>query len=249
MKTNTVNLMKQSKFTLAAALLAVAVTGCYNPNGTPNNTATGALTGGAFGAATGAILGGRHNAGEGALIGAAAGSVLGALVGNSVDQQQAAERLRRQNAEAYARAQQGAPISVADIKALSKAGINDDTIIAQINSSRTVYHLSTPDIIDLQGAGVSQRIITYMIDTARAFPPSATAVEVTAPPPPPYAPVDVTVPMPGPGYVWINGEWVWNNGWYWSAGYWAFPPVVGTIWIGGHWDHGRYYGGHWGPRR
>ena len=122
MKTNIVNLMKPSRLTLAAVLAAVFVTGCYNPNGTPNNTGTGALTGGAFGAATGPVLGGRHNAGAGALIGAAAGSVLGALIGNSVDQQQAADRLRMQNQEAYARAQQGTPLAVADVKALSQGG-------------------------------------------------------------------------------------------------------------------------------
>jgi uncharacterized protein YcfJ len=241
--------MKPGRLTLAAVLAAAALTGCYNPNGTPNNTGTGALAGAGFGAATGAILGGRHNAGEGALIGAAAGSILGALIGNSVDQQQAAERLRMQNQEAYARAQQGAPLTLADVKALSKAGINDDTIIAQINASHTVYHLASPDIIDLQSAGVSQKIITYMIGTANMLPSATATVEVTAPPPPQYAPVEVMTPMPGPGYSWVNGEWVWNNGWYWSAGYWGVPPVVGTIWIGGYWDHGRYYRGHWGPRR
>jgi uncharacterized protein YcfJ len=251
MKTNTLNLVKHGRFTLAAALLAVAVTGCYNPDGTQNNTASGALAGGAFGAATGAIIGGRHNAGEGALIGAAAGSVLGAIIGNSADQQQAAARLREQNRETYLRAQQGTPLSVADVKALSKAGLADDTIIAQINNSHTVYHLSNPDLIDLQSAGVSQRIITYMINTASAINPAATAVAVASAPPPP--PVEVMTPMPGPGYVWTNGEWVWNGGWYWSAGYWALPPYPGAIWIGGYWGPGPHgyirYGGHWGTRR
>jgi uncharacterized protein YcfJ len=249
MKTNTLNLMKRSTTLCAAALAAVAVTGCYNPNGTPNNTASGALAGGAFGAASGAIIGSAsHSAGEGALIGAAAGTILGGLIGNSADQQQ--ERLRQQYPATYNRAVQGTPLSVADVKALAKAGLNDDTIIAQINNSHTVYHLNATDIIDLHESGVSQRIITYMVDTATAISQAATSVTVAGPPPP--APAEVLTPAPGPGYLWTNGEWVWNGGWYWSAGYWAYPPYSGAIWIGGYWGPGPHgyirYGGHWGRR-
>ncbi|MGA3179238.1 MAG: YMGG-like glycine zipper-containing protein [Verrucomicrobiota bacterium] len=250
MKTNTVNLMKRSTLTLAAALAAVAVTGCYNPNGTPDNTATGALAGGAFGAATGAIIGSAsHSAGEGAWIGAAAGTVLGALIGHSADQAQEA-RLREQAPATYARAVQGTPLSLADVKALSKAGLSDTTIIAQIANSHTVYHVSATDIIDLHENGVSQAVIDYIVNTPTTITPGATAVVVAGPPPP--APVEVITPMPGPGYVWTNGEWVWNGGWYWSAGYWAFPPYPGAIWIGGYWGPGPHgyirYGGHWGRR-
>ena len=50
----------------------VLTTGCVNPNGTQNNTGTGALIGGAIGALAGAAGGGRH-AGQRALFGAAVG--------------------------------------------------------------------------------------------------------------------------------------------------------------------------------
>jgi outer membrane lipoprotein SlyB len=74
----------------------VLTTGCENPNGTQNNTGTGALAGGAFGAFAGALAGGRHHALEGALIGAAAGAITGALIGNMIDREQQ-QRLQQQS--------------------------------------------------------------------------------------------------------------------------------------------------------
>ena len=58
--------MKLNLFALLLGTSAVVLTGCETPNGTPDRTATGALTGGALGMASGALIGGRH-AGEGAL--------------------------------------------------------------------------------------------------------------------------------------------------------------------------------------
>jgi hypothetical protein len=232
---------------MATAIAVVALTSCYNPNGTPDNTATGALTGGAFGAATGAIIGSAsRNAGAGALIGGAAGAILGGLFGHAADEEQEA-RLRQQYPDTYTRAQQGAPLSLADIKALYRAGIKDDIIVAQISNSHTVYHLSANDIIDLHDAGVSQGVIDFMINTASSISGATTSVVMDAPPPVPL--MEPVVPSPGPGYVWANGEWVWNNGWYWSTGYWLWPPFPGTVWVGGYWGPGPHgyvrFGGHW----
>jgi len=74
------------------AIVSVALvftTGCVNPNGTQNNTGSGALIGGALGAITGAVIGHNNgNTGAGALIGAAAGVIAGGLIGNMIDQQQ-----------------------------------------------------------------------------------------------------------------------------------------------------------------
>jgi uncharacterized protein YcfJ len=250
MKTRTLTIMKRGTATCAVALAALAVTGCYNPNGTPDNTATGVVAGGAFGAATGAIIGAAaHNPGAGAAIGAGAGAVLGGLIGHSADQQQQLQeqRLQQQSSVTYSRAVAGAPLSLSDVKAMTKAQVSDDTIIAQIVNSRTVYHLNATDIIDLHASGVSQRVIDFMVNTQSMITPTATAVAVAQPPPPP--PVEEIPVAPGPGYVWTGGEWVWNGGWYWSGGYWAIPPYPGYVWVAGYWGPGPHgyvrFGGHW----
>src|ERR1035441_9783525 len=156
--------MKYHSVSLTAVAIGLLLVGCETPSGRPDNTATGALVGGATGAGIGAIAGGRH-AGEGALIGGAIGALTGAIVGNSVDQQQR-ERVREYSPQTLVRVDQGQPLGTADIKALAKAGVSDDVIISQIRNSRTIYHLSTAEILDLKDAGVSERVIDIMINTA-----------------------------------------------------------------------------------
>src|ERR1700690_4256103 len=140
--------IKLRVWTLAAAVSTVVLTGCQYPNGQPNNTASGALIGGAVGAVAGAAIGGPRNGGAGALIGAAAGALTGGAIRNSTDQGQA-EELRAQAPQTYVRVQQGQPLGVADVKAMAAANVSDEVIINQIRNSRTVYHLSAADIIDL----------------------------------------------------------------------------------------------------
>jgi uncharacterized protein YcfJ len=159
-----------------AAALAILAFGCYTPEGNPDRTASGALAGGAIGAGTGAIIGSAsHNAGAGALIGGAIGALTGGIIGNAMDQQQR-ETLARQYPQTMQRVDQGQPLGLADIKALAKSGVGDDIIISQIRNSRTVYRLSTAEIIDLKDSGVSERVIDFMINTPGMYPP---------PPPPP----------------------------------------------------------------
>jgi outer membrane lipoprotein SlyB len=235
---------------LALAASAVGLTGCQNPDGTQNNTASGALVGGAMGAITGAAIGGSQHGGEGALIGAAAGVIAGGLVGNSMDQEQQA-RLRAQAPQTYVRVDQGQPLAVADVKALARSGISDDVIISQIRNSRTVYHLSAADIIDLRDAGVSNRVIDFMINTPGIYgatpAPQANTVVVAQPPPP--VPVETVVVAPGPDYIWIDGEWVWNGQWIWVGGHWGYPPYPHAVWVRGYWGRGPHgwsrSPGHW----
>ncbi len=234
---------------LALAVSAVGLMGCQNPNGTQNNTGSGALIGGAMGAITGAAIGGSRYGGQDALLGAAAGALAGGLIGNSMDQEQQA-RLRAQSPQTYVRVDQGQPLSVADVKALAKAGINEDVIINQIKSSRTVYHLSAADIIDLRDAGVTDKVVNYMINTpstAGSAVPASNVVIQQAPPPPP---VDtVVVAAPGPDYVWIGGDYEWSGvSWVWIGGHWGYPPHPHAVWISGRawrdhygWHHERGY--------
>jgi len=241
--------IKLKVLTLTTAVSAVLLTGCQYPNGQPNNTASGALIGGAMGAIAGAAIGGPRNGGAGALIGAAAGALTGGVIGNSMDQEQAAE-LRAQAPETYVRVQQGQPLSISDVKALAAAKVSDDLIISQIRNSGTVYHLSTADIIDLHNAGVSENVINFMINSPSLVgDDSAVQTTTVVPQMPPPPPAETVVVAPGPGYEGVGGEWVWNGGWVWRAGYWAYPPYPHAVWVGGYWGRGPsgWYRrpGHW----
>jgi len=229
----------------AAALL----TGCQNPDGTVNNTGTGMLIGGATGALAGAAIGGRNHGGPDALIGAAAGALAGGLIGNAADREQDA-RLRAEAPQPAVVVNPPPPLSVAEVKSLAKAGIGEDVIINQISNSHTVFHLSAADIIDLRDAGVTDKVVNYMIDTPATVGANTAAtstVVVQTPPPPP--PVETVVVAPAPDYVWIGGEWIWAGGWVWRAGYWGLPPHGHAVWIAGrswHDDRGWHAErGHW----
>jgi len=168
--------MKKILMRAAGVSVLIALAGCQTPEGDTDRTATGALAGAAIGAGSGAIIGSqRGNAGPGALIGGAIGALAGGLIGNAMDQQQR-ETLSRTSPQTLQRVEQGAPLGLADVKALSKAGLSDEVIISQIRSSRTAYRLTTAEIIDLKDAGVSQRVIDFLINTPSLYPP---------PPPPP----------------------------------------------------------------
>jgi len=240
-----VRVMKNQMIYLAMAATSLVLVGCETPEGTPNRTGTGALLGGAIGATAGGLIGStsRHdsgaNAAAGALIGGAIGALTGGAIGHSMDQE-AAARLRAQAPQTYQRVDQGQPLAVADIKALSKAGVSDEVIISQIRNSRTVYRLSAAEIIELNEAGVSQKVIDYMINTpgmsGASAPPSQSAVVVAEAPPAP--PAETVIVAPGPGYVWIDGEWEWHGRWIWIGGHWVWPPHPHAVWVHGSWYHG-----------
>lgn len=154
---------------LLVAVLFMA--GCQTPEGRTDRTATGALGGGVIGAGTGAIIGGATgNAGAGAAIGGALGMLTGGIIGHSIDQAQR-ETLQEQNPQTLQRVEQGQPLGLADIKALAKAGVSDEVIISQIRNSHVAYRLTTAEIIDLKEAGVSEKVIDFMINTPSMYPP------------------------------------------------------------------------------
>jgi WXXGXW repeat (2 copies) len=149
---------------------------------------------------------------------------------------------------------QSPPPSVADIKMLAKGGISEEVILSQIRNSHATYRLSTTDILDLKDAGVSQKVIDFMINTAGTSsmgptptvsqmppptpPPGPAVVEAAegSEPPPPI--VEQVVVSPGPGYIWIGGYWAWHHyHWEWVRGRWEWPPRRNAVWVGGYWDH------------
>jgi uncharacterized protein YcfJ len=240
--------MKRHALVSSLAGMALMLNGCVSPDGTPDNTGTGALVG----AGTGALIGGANGrGGDGALIGAAVGAIAGGLFGHLFDQDQQ-RRLHEQAPQTYERVDQSMPLSFADVKSLAKAGINEEVIINQIKNSRTVFHLSSADIIDLRDAGVSDKVVNYMINTpatvgATSETTRGTVTYIQQAPPP--APVETVIVAPGPEYVWIGGEWVWNSGWFWVHGHWGYPPHPQAVWLGGrcwHDSHGWHNErGHW----
>jgi len=240
--------MKKLVATTLVTGVVVVLAGCQYPNGQPNNTGTGALIGGGVGAASGALIAHRNPA-VGALVGGGLGAITGALIGNSMDQQQR-ERLHQQAPQTYTRLEQGQPLTTADVKALAKAGVSDDVIIAQIQNSHTAFRLSTADVIDLHQGGVSDKVVDCMINTASSLnaTPTPTAVETA----PPSSQPEAVVAAPGPDYAWVDGEWEWNGAdWIWVGGHWVLPPYPHAVWVSGHWyrgPHGWYHSpGHWRP--
>ena len=126
--------------------------------GCESKTGTGALAGGALGAGIGGIAGG----GSGALIGGAAGVIAGGLIGAYLDNQDQ-KNLQKQSPQTYRRVDNGERLSVNDVINLSKANISDDKIIDLIQKTDSHYTLNNYQIDRLRDAGVSEKVINYMM--------------------------------------------------------------------------------------
>ena len=57
------------------------------------------------------------------------------------------------------------PLTQADIISMVKVGVPDEEIMRRIDATRTVFRLSSDDVIRLRNEGVSDRIVNYMLDT------------------------------------------------------------------------------------
>jgi hypothetical protein len=164
-------------------------------SGCATNTGTGALAGGGLGAATGAVIGSATgHAGTGAAIGAGLGAAAGGLIGAGQDEND------RKNADRVAQAsavQQQRAMSIHDVVYMSRQGIAEETIIAQIQSSGSYFQLTSADIVELRQQGVSERVVQTMLSTRRpVVRPRAVVYE---------EPVYVVSPPPvsfGVGYYW-----------------------------------------------
>jgi outer membrane lipoprotein SlyB len=140
---------------LAIAFPLICLFGCESKTG------TGALAGAGIGAIGGAAISGSAG---GALIGAGVGAATGAIVGAILDSSDR-KALDRESPSTTRKIDRGEPLSTSDVKKMTKAGLSDDVIISQIDATKSEFHLSSADIIDLKKAGVSQRVINHMIKT------------------------------------------------------------------------------------
>lgn len=144
------------KTLIALSLLAFCFLSCESKTG------TGAVAGGAIGAGTGAIIGG----GPGAIIGGASGAAGGAIIGAFLDEQDR-KIMDKTSPRTVERMDMGEPLTINDIIKLSQGGISDESIIRYITNTKTTYNLTQAQINRLQEAGVSQRVINFMIDTGK----------------------------------------------------------------------------------
>jgi len=149
-KKEVIMINKSSILVLAAGMMLL--TGCESKTG------TGVLIGGASGAAIGGIAAG----GSGALIGAAVGVVAGGLIGAYLDNQDQ-KNLKNESSQTYRRVDNGERLSVNDVINLSNSNIDDQKIISLIQKTKSRYTLNTYQIDKLRDAGVSEKVINYMM--------------------------------------------------------------------------------------
>jgi hypothetical protein len=165
---------------------------------------------------------------------------------------------------------------VADIVKLAKAHVNEDTILAYIGTSGTVYNLGANEIIYLKEQGVSDRVLTAMLEqrnrltvaaaqTAQAAPPSAQPVDggagapqyaPAAAQPPPYgqdatagAPASsvYVIPSAAPAYAYPDYYPSYAWGYPYYGGYYGYGyPGVS---LGFGWGGGWYGSGWYGGYR
>jgi hypothetical protein len=114
----------------------------------------------------------------GAAIGAGVGTLTGAAVGSSLDEIEA-----RNRAEIEARIGRPVPagaVSVADVIAMTQAGVDENLIVQHIRIHGTAQVLRPGDLIQLQTNGVSARVVQAM----QTPPQPRTIVREVRPPPP-----------------------------------------------------------------
>lgn len=132
-------------------------------SGCESKAGTGAAAGAGLGAVSGALIGGNA---EGALIGGAIGAIGGAIIGSALDEQD--RKIMEQNhPQTLKKIDRNEQLSTDDIKEMTKAGLNENVIISQIQGTGSIFYLSTDEIIDLKNQGVSQKVIDYMIQTGK----------------------------------------------------------------------------------
>jgi hypothetical protein len=57
------------------------------------------------------------------------------------------------------------PLTQTDIISMVKAGMTEEDIMRRIDDTRTVFRLSSEEVVRLRNEGVSDRVVNYMLDT------------------------------------------------------------------------------------
>jgi hypothetical protein len=80
----------------------------------------------------------------------------------------------------------GPAMTVDDVIAMTKDGVGDDVILAQMNATHTYFRLTSNDIRDLKKSGVSDKVIHAMIKSADQAKTSTQSQQVAYSPSPDY---------------------------------------------------------------
>ncbi len=141
---------------------------------------------------------------------------------------------------------------VSQILQLTQAKVGDDTIVAYVRNSGNSYGLDANQIIYLRQNGVSDPVITAMLNqpkppTAPAQAPAAASsynvpAPTTAAPPVDYSAVADSSAAVAPSVTYVQTY----PSYYYSQPYYSYPYYYGYGWYPGvtiGW--GGYYGGGW----
>ena len=201
-------MIQRALVALSVAAATAATLGCNSPFYADRGALMGAGVGTGVGALTGAAVG---HPGVGALVGAGVGTLTGAAVGSGLDDIEA--RNRAEIAATLGRQVPPGNVSLPEVIAMTKAGVNEELIVNHIRANGLAHPLQTGDLIMLQNAGVSTRVVGALQSAPQPGAPAA--VGAMSPPvmvPPPYY---GPYPYYGPAY------------WGPPTCYWRPRPVVG----------------------
>jgi hypothetical protein len=88
------------------------------------------------------------------------------FIGSTLDVQDR-KILQRSSPRTVDRIDRGDPLTINDVIKLSQSGADDSNIISYMQGTGSSYHLSQSQVRRLQDAGVSQRVIDFMLDSGR----------------------------------------------------------------------------------
>jgi hypothetical protein len=147
-----------------------------------------------------------------------------------------AGNVRAQNYPAAAQLSYG----TAEVVKLAQAKVSDDTVIAYINTSGNNYNLSADQVLYLRQQGVSDIVITTMLNHAAA--PAAAPAPAT---PAPQPVVSTVTPAPTVTYIQTAPPTYYYQPYYYPAPVYGWSPALSlSFGFGGHWGGG-WHGGGW----
>jgi hypothetical protein len=178
--------MRSKKLWLSGLLILTC--GCSSMN----NTEKGLLGGAAVGTGAGALIG-RGNPAAMAL-GGIGGAAIGGIAGSAQDAREDRKKAYAA-AEAAANAQAARQMSINEIVQMAQQRQSDAVIIGQINTTGSIFRLTSDDVNYLHQQGVSDQVINYMQQPRYvAVQPRPVVIyerPYVYPPPPPPPPVYV----------------------------------------------------------